>query len=138
MKETQREELKRAFLRLPAYVKLAWALWRDPEVGRGQKAMLALAAGYSISPVDLIPGFIPVVGQMDDVLVLLGSLRQTLRRLPAEARDRHLRAAGLTLADLDDDYRSVRSALASLAAGAARAGGRAAGKAFRFIRRRIP
>lgn len=132
---TERENVKKVFLRLPTYARLAWGLWRDPQVGRGQKAVLALAAGYSVSPVDLIPGFIPVVGQMDDVLVLLGALRRTLHRLPPEARERHLRAAGVTLADVDRDYRYMRSALTSLAARVAGAGGRMAVRAFRLIRR---
>ncbi|MEW6399409.1 MAG: YkvA family protein [Bacillota bacterium] len=124
-------DVKRVLARLPAYARLAWALWRDGRLGRSQKALLALAVGYSVSPVDLIPGFIPVVGQMDDLLVLLAAIRRSLRRLPSQERERLLAAAGITSEDVDADYLLVRAAVHSLIRRAVRLGGWTAGTALR-------
>ncbi|MFO7172460.1 MAG: YkvA family protein [Bacillota bacterium] len=118
------EALKPVVQRLPAYLKLLWALTREPRLSRYQKGLLAIGAAYSLSPVDLVPGFIPVVGQLDDLLVLLTAIRKALDRLPPEVRDRHLAAQGLTLGDLEADLAAVQAALAAAARGAARATGR--------------
>lgn len=52
------------------------ALWiapRDPRVPRGAKLAAGVAAAYALSPIDLIPDFIPVLGYVDDlILVPLG------------------------------------------------------------------
>jgi uncharacterized membrane protein YkvA (DUF1232 family) len=45
-------------------------LLRDPRVPRRAKVALALVIPYLASPVDLIPDFIPVVGQLDDALLV--------------------------------------------------------------------
>ncbi|MCG0240101.1 MAG: DUF1232 domain-containing protein [Firmicutes bacterium] len=119
------EALKPVVQRLPAYMKLLWALAREPRLSRYQKGLLAIGAAYSLSPVDLVPGFIPVVGQLDDLLVLLTAIRKALDRLPPEVRDRHLAAQGLTLADLEADLAAVQAALAAAVRGAAKATGRA-------------
>ncbi len=50
---------------------LAWRLMHDPRVATITKIMVpALVAAYIISPVDLIPDFIPVLGQLDDLAIL--------------------------------------------------------------------
>lgn len=47
--------------------------YRDPETPRAARLLLVLVVGYSLSPIDLIPDFIPVLGYLDDlVLVPLG------------------------------------------------------------------
>jgi uncharacterized membrane protein YkvA (DUF1232 family) len=45
-------------------------LLKDPRVPRRAKVALALVVPYLVSPVDLIPDFIPVLGQLDDALVV--------------------------------------------------------------------
>ena len=45
-------------------------LLRDPRVPRRAKVALALAVPYLASPIDLIPDFIPVLGQLDDALLV--------------------------------------------------------------------
>ena len=60
-----------------------------------------------ISPIDLIPGIIPVVGQLDDMLIALGAIRLALNGLKPEARAERLAAAGLTHAELDTDIRTT-------------------------------
>mgnify|MGYP000905317602 FL=1 len=47
-----------------------YVAYRDPRVSVWAKALLGLVVGYALSPVDLIPDFIPVLGWLDDVLLL--------------------------------------------------------------------
>ena len=100
--------------RLPAYARLAWRLSRDPRLSRARRAAVAAAAAYLISPIDLVPGIIPVAGQLDDAAVALLGLRFALRGLPAADRQAHLDASGLTAADLDHDLATVRMGAAWL------------------------
>ena len=96
--------------RLPRYLVLGRELLRDPRVPRRRKAALAGGIAYVASPIDLVPGIIPVAGQLDDLAALLLSLRYALRGCPAEARAEHLRTARLEPADLDRDMAAVRTA----------------------------
>lgn len=117
--------------RLPAYTRLAWRVIRDPRVRRKHKVVLAAGAGYVLSPVDLVPGFLPVIGQMDDLAVMLLSLRAALRLAPAHVADEHLAATGLSWAQIDDDLARLAQAGGVLASGAVRLGARAAAAAGR-------
>jgi uncharacterized membrane protein YkvA (DUF1232 family) len=51
-------------------VQLVVRLARDPRVSGRAKSVLAGAAVYLASPIDLVPDFIPVLGQLDDVLLV--------------------------------------------------------------------
>jgi uncharacterized membrane protein YkvA (DUF1232 family) len=55
-------------------------LLRDPRVPRRHKALLLLVVGYLALPVDLVPDFIPVAGQLDDAVLVALVLRTVLRR----------------------------------------------------------
>jgi uncharacterized membrane protein YkvA (DUF1232 family) len=55
-------------------------LLRDPRVPRRAKAALVFAVPYLASPIDLIPDFIPVLGQLDDALVVIAVLGYVARR----------------------------------------------------------
>ncbi len=63
---------------VPDCVILVRRLLADPRVPRRRKALLALAALYLASPIDLVPDFIPVVGQLDDAVVLALVLRRVV------------------------------------------------------------
>jgi uncharacterized membrane protein YkvA (DUF1232 family) len=65
-----------------------WALYlaaRDPRVPWYAKAMALLVTGYALSPIDLIPDFIPLLGQLDDLVLLPLGIALTLRLIPASA-----------------------------------------------------
>ena len=112
--------------RLPAYGRLAWHLGRDPLVSRARRAAVLAAAGYLVSPIDLVPGFIPVLGQLDDIAVVLAALRLALEGLSPARRRAHLEAVGLRDEDLTTDLRALVSTGAWVGRAGLRAGGRLA------------
>ena len=69
---------------LPAYVTLARRLRADPTVPWQAKAAVVLAGLWVLSPVDLLPEFLPIIGPLDDVVVVALALRYAARRVPPE------------------------------------------------------
>jgi uncharacterized membrane protein YkvA (DUF1232 family) len=67
---------------LPSCVTLVRRLGADPRVPRRAKIALAIAGLWVLSPIDLIPEFIPVIGPLDDVLVVALALRYAGRCVP--------------------------------------------------------
>jgi uncharacterized membrane protein YkvA (DUF1232 family) len=112
--------------RLPAYLRLAKALLGDRRLSRLRKAGLGAGIAYLLSPIDLVPGIVPVLGQLDDLAAVLLALRFALRGLPGPAADAVLANAGLSRTLLARDLDNVRVTAAWTARGAARAGARAA------------
>jgi uncharacterized membrane protein YkvA (DUF1232 family) len=95
--------------RVPRYIRLGWLLMNDQTVSGVGKAALAGGLAYAISPIDPVPGFIPVLGQLDDMAVLLLAVRTALRSAPTEVADRHLAEAGLNWETLDRDLVTIRA-----------------------------
>ena len=65
-----------------AELRLAWRLMREPRVSVIAKAIPALAALYVVSPLDFVPDMLPVLGQMDDLGILILSVKLFLRLCP--------------------------------------------------------
>ncbi len=74
---------------LPDLIRLMKGLARDPRVPRGSKWLLGFAALWVISPIDLIPEFIPVVGPLDDVVVVALVLRHVLKKAGRAVAEEH-------------------------------------------------
>jgi uncharacterized membrane protein YkvA (DUF1232 family) len=68
---------------------------RDPRVPWYTKALAIVVAGYALSPIDLIPDFIPVLGYLDDVILVPLGVLLVIRLIPPEimAEHRELAAA---------------------------------------------
>lgn len=60
-----------------------WFARRHPDTPWQSKALAVFVVAYALSPVDLIPDFIPVLGYVDDVLLLPGLIWLTIKTLPA-------------------------------------------------------
>src|SRR2546430_5452914 len=76
--------------RLPTYIRLVWALLRDGRVPAQQKLILAGIGAYLFFPIDLIPDFVPVLGQLDDLAVVLLGLDLFIRSAPEAIVAEHL------------------------------------------------
>jgi uncharacterized membrane protein YkvA (DUF1232 family) len=120
--------------RLPRYLRLGRALLGDPALSGGRKALLGLGVAYAVSPIDLVPGIIPLLGQLDDLAALLLGLRQALDGCAPEAARAHLERAGLSEDALDRDLANVRAAAAWILGRGARLGVAAAALPFRLVR----
>jgi uncharacterized membrane protein YkvA (DUF1232 family) len=64
---------------IPDCLVLFRRLLGDPRVPRSRKALLAGMVGYLAMPIDLVPDFIPVAGQLDDAILVALVLRAVLR-----------------------------------------------------------
>jgi uncharacterized membrane protein YkvA (DUF1232 family) len=69
---------------LPDCVTLVRRLRADPRVPRRAKLAVGFAGLWVLSPIDLIPEFLPVIGPLDDVVVVALALRYAARQVPAE------------------------------------------------------
>lgn len=94
--------------RTPAYARLIAAMSRDPDVPAQAKATLLVGGAYLVSPIDLIPGLIPIAGQIDDLYVVLTALQLAVRTSPPEVATRHLAAQGLDRDRIDHDLAIIR------------------------------
>jgi uncharacterized membrane protein YkvA (DUF1232 family) len=72
---------------LPNCVKTARTLRREPSVPRRAKVAVGFAALWCLSPIDLIPEFLPVIGPLDDVVVVALALRYAARQVPRDVLD---------------------------------------------------
>lgn len=112
--EEMKDLIKPVLKRMPAYIKLAWALSREPSLTSGQKALLAMGAFYAVSPIDLVPGFIPVIGQLDDIIVALGSLKMVLQGLSPEIAACYQADYGITIEEINSDLDAAKRISAAL------------------------
>jgi uncharacterized membrane protein YkvA (DUF1232 family) len=66
---------------------------RDPRVPWHAKALALIVAGYALSPIDLIPDFIPVLGYLDDVVIVPLGILAVVKLIPPEIMSEHRAAA---------------------------------------------
>lgn len=84
---------------------------RDPRVPWPAKALAVCIAAYALSPIDLIPDFIPVLGYLDDAIILPLGILLVVRMIPADIMAEH-RATAQAIAERP---RSVAGATAIIA-----------------------
>ena len=119
-----RERLGAMLRRTPSYARLGWRLGKDPMLSKARRVAVVAAAGYLVSPIDLVPGFIPVLGQLDDLAFALAALRLALDGRHPDRRRMHLEAVGLEDAHLAEDIRTVGASVAWIARRSLRLTGR--------------
>lgn len=76
----KRAKMREMLLFIPNLMKLMYALLRDARVSQADKAILAGVIIYVIVPIDVIPDFIPFIGQIDDSYLVAISLLRLLNR----------------------------------------------------------
>ena len=68
---------------------------RDPRVPWYAKALALCVAGYALSPIDLIPDFIPVLGYLDDLIIVPLGIMAVVQLIPPEIMAEHRAAAAM-------------------------------------------
>jgi uncharacterized membrane protein YkvA (DUF1232 family) len=88
-KQVDKVTLKDALRLVPDVVRLLRRLVADPTVPRGVRIWLGALLAYLLSPIDLIPDFIPFLGYADDALIVAVVLRFATRHAGVAALERH-------------------------------------------------
>lgn len=97
--------------KLPTYARVIWGMLRDRRTPTYLKVLLGAALAYLVTPLDLIPDALPIIGQADDLTVLLLVLDLFLANAPAEVREEHWERARSGTAQLDEDLARLRGLL---------------------------
>jgi uncharacterized membrane protein YkvA (DUF1232 family) len=94
--------------RAPMYARLMTSLIADSRTPVGRKATLALALGYVVIGRDIIPDRVPLLGQLDDLLIVALATEIFLDGLDEELLSEKLAEAGIPRAAYDEDVARVR------------------------------
>ena len=81
--------MKDALRLLPDLLRLLRRLLADRTLAVGLRIRLALLLAYLLSPIDLVPDFVPVIGYADDIIIVALVLRSVIARAGAEALQKH-------------------------------------------------
>jgi uncharacterized membrane protein YkvA (DUF1232 family) len=91
---TPRQLLKLAnTTRLATYLIALWKLVRHPDTPRAARLVAWAVLAYALSPIDLIPDFIPLLGQLDDIVLIPLGVALVARMVPAPLWQARLREA---------------------------------------------
>jgi len=94
--------------RAPMYGRLIWALIRDDRTPVGRKALLAGALGYVLLGRDLVPDDLPLIGGLDDLVVVVLAVDLFLDGVPEAVLDEKLVELGIDARAFADDIARVR------------------------------
>jgi uncharacterized membrane protein YkvA (DUF1232 family) len=94
--------------RIPTYARLVTALVLDDRMPASRKALLAGAAGYLIVGRDLIPDAVPIVGGVDDLVIVVLAVDLFLEGVPDELLAEKLEDLGIDRAAFNRDMDQVR------------------------------
>ena len=94
--------------RIPMYTRLIAALIVDDRMPMQRKALLAGAAGYLALGRDIIPDDIPIIGGLDDLVVIVLAAEFFLDGVPNDLLDEKLAELGIDRVEFDNDIAQVR------------------------------
>jgi uncharacterized membrane protein YkvA (DUF1232 family) len=94
--------------RAPVYARLVWALARDERMPGGGKAALGLAVGYLLVGRDLVPDNLPLLGGLDDLVVVALAVDLFLEEVPPQLLAEKLRELDIPREAYDRDIAQIR------------------------------
>jgi len=105
--------LKSALFLIPDFLKLLLRLLKDGRVPAAEKAMLIGTVVYVVSPLDLLPDFLPFLGQIDDLYLVAIVLLRMLSRTEPDVIDEHWDGRGNLANVVSKVYKAARYVLPS-------------------------
>jgi len=97
--------------RIPTYGRLILELAIDGRVPWSRKAILGVAAAYVLSPIDIVPDFVPFISRVDDVMVTIVALDLFLEGVPRELMIEKMYTLGIDGRELERDIETARRLL---------------------------
>lgn len=94
--------------RVPMYTRLVTSLVMDDRMPANRKAVLAGAAGYLVLGRDIIPDNVPIIGGLDDLVVVVLAVELFLDGVPDDLLEEKLAELGIDRAEFDRDVAQVR------------------------------
>jgi uncharacterized membrane protein YkvA (DUF1232 family) len=94
--------------RIPMYTRLVMALVMDERMPAQRKVLLAGAAGYLVLGRDIIPDDVPIIGGLDDLVVVILAVELFLDGVPDDLLEEKLAELGIDRAEFDRDVAQVR------------------------------
>ena len=79
--------------RLATWLIALWKLFKHPDTPRAARWVAIFVLGYALSPIDLIPDFIPVLGQLDDLILIPLGVALAVRLTPRPLWEARMREA---------------------------------------------
>jgi uncharacterized membrane protein YkvA (DUF1232 family) len=107
--------LKRRAGELKAQLLTLWFCRSHPDTPLAAKVLAALVLAYAFSPIDLIPDFVPILGYLDDLVLLPLGIYLLLRLIPAHVLAESRRQADLWIAEQKGRPRNWWAAIAIVA-----------------------
>lgn len=80
-----KQTLRQRARKIKSDVYALYFAYRDPRVPWYAKLFAALVVGYAFSPIDLIPDFVPLLGYLDDVIIIPLGITLAIKMIPEEA-----------------------------------------------------
>jgi len=94
--------------RAPLYARMLWSLLADARTPVSKKALLGAALGYVALGRDIVPDKVPILGQLDDLVVVALAIELFLEGLEDDLLSEKLEEAGIPRAAYDEDVARVR------------------------------
>jgi hypothetical protein len=76
-----------------------------------------MCIAYSLSPIDLVPGVIPVAGQLDNLIIMLRCMEKVLKGSDEKVRDKFLVEEGITMEQIGEDIKLSEDTLKAFGKG---------------------
>ncbi len=98
------ENVKKKAYALKNEILVIYYAFQNPETGLLPKVIILIALGYVLSPIDLIPDFIPVLGYMDDLVIVPALIALSIRLIPKKILDEAREKASKEPLKLKDNW----------------------------------
>jgi uncharacterized membrane protein YkvA (DUF1232 family) len=76
--------LKHKARKLKTEITTLYYVYQDPKLGLLPKIIILFTLGYALSPIDLIPDFVPVLGYLDDLVIIPALISLSIKLIPKE------------------------------------------------------